>query len=288
MMPNHAVMVHAELGSPPCETVSTTGVCCCGLTAFKYGYLSVLSGASKNAIITASELVSVMLLSTNFESRYEPASDDQAVERLTANPAVAFEAEFLRWMLSDGAAAVLITDEPRGESVSLRVDWVEIISMAHVAQPCMYLGAEKLEDGTLLGWRQVGNLREALERGHFQLRQDVRQLASLVAPLYGETLDILRKRRGVAAEDYDWFLPHYSSQYFREPTVETMNERGFEIPTEKWFTNLTYKGNTGAASVFIMLEELLNGGHLRRGQKLLCLVPESSRFTYGYLQLTVV
>ncbi|GAA1611631.1 beta-ketoacyl-ACP synthase III [Kribbella sancticallisti] len=286
MMPNHSVMVHAELGSPPCETVSTSGVCCSGLTALKYGYLSVLSGTTTNAVTTASELPSAALLAENYESR--SASDDRDVERLSANPSVAFEADFLRWMLSDAASAVLITDKPLGETVSLRIDWVEIISMAHLADPCTYFGAEKFKDGTLLGWLQLRNPRAALEGGHFQLRQDVRQLADMIAPLFGETLEIVRKRRGIQAEEYDWFLPHYSSEYFRKPTRDVMSERGFEIPDDKWFTNLPYKGNTGSASIFVMLEELLNGGRLQPGQKLFCLVPESSRFTYGYMQLTVV
>ncbi len=288
MMPNHAVMVHAELDAPPCETVSTAGVCCSGMTAFKYGYLSVLSGASKNAITTASELASASLRSANFEKRDGPASDAHALERLSADPAVAFEADFLRWMLSDGAAAVLITDEPRGTPVSLRIDWVEIISMAHRTEPCMYFGAEKLADGTLVGWRQLDNPRAAFDRGYFQLRQDVRQLADLIAQLGGETVDIIRNRRGITAEEYDWLLPHYSSEYFRQPVEQAMRKHGFEIPMDRWFTNLTAKGNTGSASVFIMLEELLNEGRLRPGQKLLCFVPESSRFTYGYAQLTVV
>ena len=36
------------------------------------------------------------------------------------------------------------------------------------------------------------------------------------------------------------------------------------IPCERWFTNLTTKGNTGAASIYIMLEELVaSGGRTR-------------------------
>jgi 3-oxoacyl-[acyl-carrier-protein] synthase-3 len=60
------------------------------------------------------------------------------------------------------------------------------------------------------------------------------------------------------------------------------------IPEERWFTNLYTKGNTGAASLFIMLEELFNEGDLKPGQKILCMVPESGRFVISFLQLTVV
>ena len=33
LMPNHAVMVHGELGIPPCEVVSTAAICVAGITA---------------------------------------------------------------------------------------------------------------------------------------------------------------------------------------------------------------------------------------------------------------
>ena len=38
---------------------------------------------------------------------------------------------------------------------------------------------------------------------------------------------------------------------------------GFRIPFEKWFTNLAYKGNTGSASIYVIMEELFQSGHLK-------------------------
>jgi 3-oxoacyl-[acyl-carrier-protein] synthase-3 len=67
-----------------------------------------------------------------------------------------------------------------------------------------------------------------------------------------------------------------------------MKEIDFEIPYEKWFTNLTTKGNTGSASIYIIMEELFHSGKLKKGQKLLCFIPESGRFSHCYMMLTVV
>src|SRR5262249_23471515 len=50
---------------------------------------------------------------------------------------------------------------------------------------------------------------------------------------------------------------------------------------------LASKGNVGSASIFVLLEELLYSGRLEPGQKIFCLVPESGRFLFGYLLLTV-
>jgi len=59
------------------------------------------------------------------------------------------------------------------------------------------------------------------------------------------------------------------------------------IPMEKWFTNLSSKGNVGAGSIYLMIDEIFNSGKLKKDEKLLLLVPESSRFSYMYCMLTV-
>ena len=96
------------------------------------------------------------------------------------------------------------------------------------------------------------------------------------------------KKRNLKADEVDWFLPHYSSDFFREKVFEAMEKVGFAIPYERWFTNLAYKGNTGSASIYVILEELFHSGKLKEGQKLLCFVPESGRFSMAYMLLTVV
>lgn len=58
IMPGHASMVHGELGAGPCEIMSGAGVCNAGMSAFKYGWMSVASGQSGNAVVTGSELSS--------------------------------------------------------------------------------------------------------------------------------------------------------------------------------------------------------------------------------------
>jgi 3-oxoacyl-[acyl-carrier-protein] synthase III len=96
------------------------------------------------------------------------------------------------------------------------------------------------------------------------------------------------KKRSLKADEVDWFLPHYSSDFFREKVFLAMEKIGFTIPYERWFTNLAYKGNTGSASIYVILEELFHSGKLKKGQKLLCFVPESGRFSMAYILLTVV
>lgn len=283
LMPNHGVMVHGELGNPPCEVIATGGICVSGLTALKYAWLSVLAGQSQHAVATGSERASGGLLARNFEA--ESATRLAALEN---NPEIAFEKDFLRWMLSDGAGACLLQPQPRTEGISLRIDWIDILSQANSNETCMYAGGDKTADGNLRGWQEFTQ-DEWTRHSVFAVKQDVRLLnEAVVEETLGKTIAHVAPRRGLRADQIDWFLPHMSSEFFRQPMIDCMRAAGFDIPQDKWFTNLHDKGNTGSASIYIMLDELFRSGKLNGGQRLLCFVPESGRFTGAFMHLTVV
>jgi 3-oxoacyl-[acyl-carrier-protein] synthase-3 len=65
-----------------------------------------------------------------------------------------------------------------------------------------------------------------------------------------------------------------------------MEKIGLALSYDRWFTNLADKGNTGSASIYIILEELFHSGRIQKGQKLLCFIPESGRFSMCYMLLT--
>ncbi|MCB0211585.1 MAG: beta-ketoacyl-ACP synthase III [Anaerolineae bacterium] len=308
IIPNHACMVHGELGNPPCEVVATSGVCCSGMTALKYGFMNVAAGLVNNAIVTGSELASAHLRASHFNAEVKAKkgfkdvvkqvknqlsqidSFESAKQRLKELPYIAFENEFLRWMLSDGAGALLITNKPREDRFSLRVDWMEVVSYANELEPCMYWGAVKQENGDFTTWRQNGQDTETLLRdGFFNLTQDVRVLADNIIEVgFQKSFKRVQEKHQGTPDAIDWLLPHYSSDFFRQPIYDKLVENDFVIPYEKWFTNLPYKGNTGSASIYIMLEELMNSGRVKEGDTILCAVPESARFSFAYMHLTVV
>lgn len=283
LMPGHGVMVHGELGIPACEVVTTAGICLAGMTALKHAWLSVRAGDVRNAVASGSEVCSPVLRGAHFATENEAR-----VTELETHPEIAFEKDFLRWMLSDGAGAVLLQDAPRAVGLSLRIDWIDLSSQAHVLPTCMYAGAERETDGRLTGWARHTPAQWAAQ-SIFAIRQDVRLLNDNVVR---HTLEIplarAMERHDLCAADIDWFLPHMSSHYFREPIHEALARLDLAIPYERWFTNLAEKGNTGSASIFIMLDELARSGRLAAGQRLLCFVPESGRFSSAFMHLTVV
>jgi len=284
IMPAHAQMVHGELGEARLEVVSIAGVCSSGMSALKHAYLSVKAGETERAVSSGSELASSFMVARNFS-----AESAQSVDAGAWRPELAFEKDFLRWMLSDGAGAALVAAQPAAGSIALRIDWIEGVSLANELPVCMYGGAIRLPDGRLRGWREAGSPKELVDQHYMSIKQDARLLDSAINRLISaDTLGEIAKRRGLTAADIDWFLPHYSSEYFRNALSERLVELGFHIPQERWFANLPRVGNVGSAAVYMMLEELMNSGRLERGQRLLCLVPESARFAAYYMMLTVV
>ncbi|MDR2207586.1 MAG: beta-ketoacyl-ACP synthase III [Azoarcus sp.] len=283
IMPSHGVMVHGELGNPACEVVSTAGICLSGLASLKYAWLAVKGKDAENAVATGSELSSVILRADHFS-----VENAARVAALSAHPGIAFEKDFLRWMLSDGAGAFLIEPCPRAGQVNLRIDWIELSSAAHRLPVCMYAGGERNSGGALTGWAQFPSSQWA-EKSIFALKQDVKLLDRHIIEATLETpLASLVARHKLKLEEIDWFLPHMSSHYFRQPIADALERIGSPIASERWFTNLETKGNTGSASIYIMIDELRRSNRLAPGERLLCFVPESGRFSSGFMHLTVV
>ncbi len=281
MLPSHAVMVHGWLPqSKAIEVVSPSGVCCAGMHALKYAYLAIKSGEAKLAVSAGSERFSGSLVSNVFEE------ESHQLEALNGNPNIAFQKDFLRWMLSDGASAFLLASEPNENGLNLRLDWIEGVSYANEMETCMYAGSEKMPDGSLKSYMDF-TPEEIIHKSVLSIKQDITLLSNNIIHLGGKKIKEIFDEKGLGVDDIDYFLPHISSEYFRPKIFEEMAVLGKHVPLEKWFINLPSMGNVGAASVYLMVHELFHSGRLKKGEKILLLVPESGRFSYMYAMLTV-
>ena len=279
ILPSHTAMVHGFLKNGNIEINSPSGACCSGMNALKYGFMAVKSGMSNNAVCAGSERTSSWMKSDIFETEVKH------LEELEEKPILAFQKDFLRWMLSDGAGAVLLENEPKGE-FPLRIEWIQGFSYASEIDACMYAGADKLEDGFLKPWSEYPSNVWG-EMSLFAMKQDTRLLGSNILVKGVESLKAAIDKHGVKPSEITYYLPHISSYYFKEGLYNEMEKQGVHIPWENWFINLDKVGNIGAGSIYIMLEELVQSGKLKKGDKILLSVPESARFSYMYSLLTV-
>ena len=207
-------------------------------------------------------------------------------QKIEENPYLAFEKYFLRWMLSDGAGALLLEPQPNYNKPSLRIDWIEGCSFANEVESCMYSAADKLPSGELVSYKEFSP-QDMVDSSIMSFKQDIKLLSANIIKLgFAKLKDIIDRKRA-DVNDLTYFLPHMSSYFFEEPIHDILKENGMEIPKEKWFTNLATKGNVGAGSIYLMVEELFNSNKLKRGDQVLLAVPESARFSYMFAWLTV-
>lgn len=167
LLPSHASMVHGELGNFPMEIFSSAGVCLTSLQALKICYSNILAGLHKKAVCVASELTSPALVSKFYDPEYEATHDNP-----DKDPYMAFEKDFMRFMLSDGAGAVLVQDHPEGNT-PLRIEWIEMTSYANELPTCMFMASELQADGRLKSWKEF-TPDEIKERGVLVGKQDIR------------------------------------------------------------------------------------------------------------------
>lgn len=277
LVPGMASSVHAELSLPPLEIANFQSVCASSIMALKSGWLQIKADEHSNALVSGSE----------FSSRwFRPGFYEQTFKSRDIESAP-IETEYLRWTLSDGGGAAVLEDKPNKDGLSLKIDWIKQHSYADRFENCMFAGTQKNDPDELMPWSHYSSPSEAVEQGAMVLQQDFELLYRLFPAWLSYYIELIEEGL-INLEQIDHFVGHYSAHSLRKEMIKLMEQADVMIPEEKWFTNLYSKGNTGSASIFIILEELLNEHRLKPGQKILCFVPESGRCIVSFVHLTVV
>jgi 3-oxoacyl-[acyl-carrier-protein] synthase III len=277
LVPGHAAMVHGELACQPMEIASFQSVCGSSLMAAKGAWQAVRTGEHETAAACAGE----------FSSRWFRPSFYEGTALVDAKGRLAAEADFLRFTLSDGAGAILMEPRPRPEGISLRVEFIDAVSLAGSFDPCMWAGtARESRCDPLTAWGHAGP-RAAHAAGAIALLQDFELLKRVIRAWVGVYLKKVDAGR-IRPAEVDHLLCHYSAASLREEIAGLLEKTNGMIPQEKWFSNLAEVGNVGSASIWVMLEAFLKTGRLKRGEKVLCVVPESGRAFVGFMMLEAV
>ena len=276
LVPGHASAVHGELGGGPLELASFQSVCASSVMAAKAAWLTVRTGEARCAAAVASE----------FSSRWFRPSFYEGTSLLDMKGRLTLEADLLRWTLSDGAGAVVMEPAPRPGRLSLRVEWIDLVSLAGRFDPCMWAGsAPDLRGEARNAWSLSGP-RAAHEAGAIALLQDFALLKPIIRAWIGVYLEKVDSGR-IDPAAIDWLLCHYSARSLREEIVALLKSSDAMIAEEKWFTTLPTTGNVGSASIWLMLDALLKRGTPKPGDQVLCIVPESGRAMVGFMMLEI-
>lgn len=261
--PGIASIVQSRLGGRglierPVEISSHAGICTSSSQAIVAAVRAIDTGAHEAAVCIGAEHASDALKA----SAIRPI-DDRA-EHDDIRRSQWFMCVFLRFMLSDGAGAMRLDAQPRGDGPNLRVEWTHAASHAHARPLCM-----QVESRTA------------------RLTQDPAILAKHLFPAAEQTLAEALAKYDANLSDYDRVLPHLSSLYFRSRFDRLLDRLADGSPPPYW-TNLPAVGNTGAASIYLMLDGYLREVGVRPGDRLLLLVPESGQFNFVVASLRAV
>lgn len=276
-LPGFASMVHGALEMPACEIATSHGICASSVVGLRHASLAVRTGDVSTSIAVASEFPSRLLKASRFQA-----------QGFGTEKKLRFETEFLRWMLSDGAGAFLLQNEPVEQGLSLEIESISLTSYASQFAPCMFVGKkDDVERHAQKGWLDYADYESASEAGAINLHQNIGMLEDVVRVCVNGVFELIERGK-LDPKSIDWWATHYSSHIFREQAYELFVRGGLTIPPDRIFTNLYQRGNIGSASFPVMIEELFYSGKLEHGQRILCIVPESGRFLFGYVVLKVV
>ncbi len=268
LVPGLASHIHAELNIKPIEIANFQSVCGSSIMALKSGYLQIGSEEHDYAAISGCE----------FASRYFRPGFYEDSNEFLENGEIDINADFLRFTLSDGAGACILESKPNTHSRSLKINWIDIKSYADRFDTCMSAGE---------GWSNQASTMDAVKNGSLILKQDFSLLKEMIPVWVSHYLDLIDQDK-INVDEIKYFCSHYSAHSLKEEAINVLKTTGSMITEDKWFSNLYSKGNTGTASIFIILEELYNSKELNIGDKILCHVPESGRCLNGLMMLEVV
>src|SRR5262249_24413805 len=144
-----------------------------------------------------------------FSSRWFRPAFYEGTALVDAKGRLRAEADFLRFTLSDGAGAIVL--EPALRPGSLRVRFIDIVSLAGSFEPCMWAGAPVETRADMKNAWAHAVPREAHAAGAIALLQDFELLKRVIRAWVGAYLKKVDSGRIVPAE-VDHLLCHYSAK----------------------------------------------------------------------------
>ena len=105
---------------------------------------------------------------------------------------------------------------------------------------------------------------ETVDKGMHFAKMKGAGVFKVAVRMFAECTEAILSRNGFTADDVNLFIPHQANLRIIEAAARRVN-----LPMERVFVNVDRYGNTGAASVYVALEEALAGGRIKKGDLIL-------------------
>jgi 3-oxoacyl-[acyl-carrier-protein] synthase-3 len=123
--------------------------------------------------------------------------------------------------------------------------------------------------------------RESIENESLLMHMDGREVFKYAVTKLPRSIVTVCERAKVKVSDVDWFVAHQANQRINEAVATKL-----DVAPEKFPANIDRFGNTSAATIPILLDEMRRDGRLQSGQ-LVCFLALGAGFHYGSVLLRV-
>ena len=265
LFPGSGAVLGARLGCPGIPALDLRTQCAAMLFAFQSAEALLNAGAARRILIVGAEAhASLMpwkdwdILDGTREGR--PSDEDYAHATAERGWAIIF---------GDGAGAVVVERGETGDSGILGVDLHSDGRYAELL--CIPSGFRRLPEGSAD--------RRVIDP--FAIHMDGRDVFKHAVTKLPRSIQAVCEKAKVPVSDVDWFVAHQANQRINESVCERLG-----VPPERMPSNIDRYGNTSAATIPILLDEMWRDGRLRQGQ-LVCLAALGAGFHWGSLLLRV-
>jgi len=258
--PPTTTLIQEELQIPECAEYAIHSNCTSIYKALQLATDQLALGRYKQALIMTSQLSSPFLIAEHFNQRVLEKSQ-----------------VLLRWFLSDGAGALVVTSDPNVGQKRLRVVETYIESLGLGLGPDMYCR---------VGGHRVHPL-ESYEKGWHHLHQNFEQVAKLSVELGKKAADRMMDRVGLDWSQIRYMFMNVPTKHIHDQVVADIT-RDKNVPNLQLYSKLADRGYPGPCAIIHALDGFLQENTPQRGDLLASVVAESSKWMYAGFVLEYV
>ena len=259
IFPGSAPLLARELGCLGTPALDLRAQCAAMIYSFQLADSLLQTGAAHTILVVGSEA----------HAGFMPWRDWQVLEGTSSNAVT--DADFQRAtdhralaiIFGDGAGALVLE---KTEESSARLLGVDLHSDGRFAEK-LFISA---------GFRTRPFVSQStVEDDSWIPSMDGRDVFRQAVTLLPASVKRVCQRAGVQLQDVDWFIAHQANQRINDAIRQRL-----DVPAEKVPSNIARTGNTSAATIPILVDEMRRDGRLKPGQ-LVCFLALGAGLHWG-------
>ena len=259
-MPTASVRIQEALGIERCDELSLHANCTSAYKALYCAHQLIRAGRNRVALVLSANMASSELRAEYY--------NQEAVDK---------ESLFLRWFLSDGAGAVVLSTEPRATAgLQLEHTYIESVggnrpSLMFNRRPAYWMNPLEEYDQAAHHLRQ--RFRNELATGMFQ---------EAGGSVFINGLRRMLAQAAVPVDSIRLFQANMPARHIVEAVKDELAALGIE--PSRLYSRLDALGYSGPPMVFICLDRIVREETLEAGDRVVSFVTEVSKFMQaGYV-----